>query len=667
MRAVTIWGGGNLILGLLYLGLAGLGLALAAPGDNASPLWPAAGLALAAVWRFGPGMLPGVWLGQFLGNMLVFHGPPGAAALVGLGGMVSAYAGWWVLHALGARRSLEHARDVGLLLIAAVVAAAVSAAIGPVASTALAGLDWANLPVRLWVWFSGDLVGIIAFAPLVCLLPPFRPALLPHRRELAALVLLLGACVLAVVLVTDPTGRTLTVMGLGLPALVWAALRAGPAGAAFAGALVTVAAGYALTRDNQLHENNLGTLTKLGLQQTIVFSYALSGLVVGAMAASQAAALAELRASESRYRLVSDHANDLMCLHALDGSYEWVSPSCERLLGYTPAQLIGKNPSSLFHPDDAERIRTGPHQQMLGGTTDTYIQYRMRRADGSWIWLETTSRLVLDPAGQPIALHTASRDITSRRQDAQRLEEAQRTAVLAERMATIGTLAGGVAHEFNNLNAVILGHVDLMLADPALTAGQRRRLDLVHEAVDRESQVVTALLTFARQDRRRPSDPGQADLSRTIRTTVDLATVALRNRGVELIMDLPAEPVTVLGSSGSLGQVLLNLLLNAADAVADRPNRQVRLRVDTDTPREVRLLVIDQGIGIAAEDLPRIFDPFFSTKGEWAPDGRGQPHLKGTGLGLSVCQTLVHQLGGSITVSSPIGQGTTFTVVLRSC
>ena len=666
MRALAIWCGGNLVLGLVYFGLAWVGLAMAAPGDNASPLWPAAGLALAAVWRFGPGLLPGVWLGQFLGNLFVFHGPPVAAALVGVGGAASALVGWWVLRRLGARCTLERVQDVGLLLIAAVCFASVSAAIGPVISTALAALDWATLPVRIWLWFSGDLVGIIAVAPLVCLLPPFRPALRPPRPELAALLLLLGTCMLAVVLVTDPAGRTLAVMAMGLPALVWAALRAGPAGAAVVGALVTVAAGYALSRNDELSHHHFGSLTRLGLQQTIVFSYAVSGLVVGAMAASQANALAGLRASESRYRLVSDHANDLMCLHRLDGRYEWVSPSCQRLLGWTPAELIGQDPYALFHPDDAVRIRSGPDQQLLTGTVATFIQYRMRRADGSWVWLETTSRLVLDPAGQPIALHTASRDITSRRQDAQRLDEAQRTAVLAERMATIGTLAGGVAHEFNNLNAVILGHVDLMLADPAISPGQRRRLDLVHEAVDREGQVVSALLTFAGQDRRRPSDMGQADVTRTIRTTVDLATVALRNRGVELILDLPADAVTVLGSAGSLGQVLLNLLLNAADAVADRPNRQVRVRVDTDTPNEVHVQVIDQGVGIATEDLPLIFNPFYSTKGEWAPEGRGQPHLKGTGLGLSVCQTLVHQLGGRILVASVVGQGTTFTVVLRA-
>jgi signal transduction histidine kinase/FixJ family two-component response regulator len=256
-----------------------------------------------------------------------------------------------------------------------------------------------------------------------------------------------------------------------------------------------------------------------------------------------------------------------------------------------------------------------------------------------------------------------STEIQLMRQERAMLAEARRAAEVNERMATIGILAGGVAHEFNNLNAVILGHAELLLRRADLPADAIRRLAQVREAVDRERHIVEALLAFSRSER---SGGEVVDVGKVVTTTLELARRHLRQRKVQPVVRLPPDPCFAAAASGSLGQVLLNLLLNAADAVDSLPEPRVEVVLAGDG-EHVRLEVRDNGCGIRPEDLPRIFTPFFSTKGEHARDGHGQPHLRGTGLGLSVCSTLVEQMRGRIEVASPPGAGTVFTVTLSAC
>jgi PAS domain S-box-containing protein len=366
----------------------------------------------------------------------------------------------------------------------------------------------------------------------------------------------------------------------------------------------------------------------------------------------------QLRASEQRYRLVADNASDLVCLHGLDGIYQWVSPSATALTGWTPEQLVGRDPYEFFHPDDIERVRRDSHAILLGSGSTTTISYRLRRADGSHIWLETVNRLVCDADGRPMAIQTASRDISQRKADEARLAEVQRAAAMAERMASIGTLAGGVAHEFNNLNAVVMGNVEMALRRPDLPPEARRRLDQIRDAVDREKGIVEALLAFSRSER---GSTEVVDLGRIASTTLALARRTLRQRRVTLAVELPPEPVFATIPAGSLGQVLLNLLLNACDAIDRRDDPRIWVSLQRKGNRGM-LCVRDNGIGIEPELAMRIFEPFFSTKGEHATAGHGQPWLHGSGLGLSVCQTLVGQMGGTITLESRPGEGATFTV-----
>jgi PAS domain S-box-containing protein len=390
----------------------------------------------------------------------------------------------------------------------------------------------------------------------------------------------------------------------------------------------------------------------------LIGAIAFIGAAIAWTVHSQRHASEALRASEQRYRLVADNASDLVCMHALDGRYQWVSPSSTALTGWTPEQLVGRDPYELFHPEDVERVRRESHAILLDSGRPTTICYRLRRADGSHVWLETVNRLVCGDDGRPMAIQTASRDISQRKADEARLAEVQRAAAMAERMASIGTLAGGVAHEFNNLNAVVMGNVEMALRRPDLPPEARRRLDQIRDAVDREKGIVEALLAFSRSER---GSTEVVDLGRIASTTLALARRTLRQRRVTLAVELPAEPVFATIPTGSLGQVLLNLLLNACDAIDRRDDPRIWVSLQRKGGRGV-LCVRDNGIGIEPELATRIFEPFFSTKGEHATASHGQAWLHGSGLGLSVCQTLVGQMGGTIAVESRPNEGASFTV-----
>lgn len=644
---------GNLLVAAGYALLGWLASGLSLSGTNAVPLWPAAGLALAAVWRWGPRIAPGIAAGSIAVNALVFAMPWWGALATGTGAATAALAGSWLLRRWQVERRLERPIDILMLLPCVLAAAATAALVG--ASTWAAASDdrWSRWLAVGWTWLSGDAVGILVLLPLVA---TWTVGQLRFTVEKA--LVLAAACVVPLAVFAIPGSEAVSF--LALPPLLWASLRCGPGGASVV-LLILAAEMWAMTATGHGPIMSAGDSLRRGsLLQGYLGTAAVMSLVLAAVSRSREAAIADRIAGDERYRLVAEHASDLVCLHEPDGRYRWVSPSARKILGYEPDRLVGVDPYSLFHPEDTERVRSVSHRPLLAGGPPSTIEFRIRHQDGSWVWLETTNHPVHGADGEVIAIQTISRDITRRHQDEETLEQARKAAAMAERMAAIGTLAGGVAHEFNNLNAVILGNVELALRRSELPGDTRRRLDMIREAVERERGIVEALLAFSHSER----GPGEvSELGAVVATTLALARRTLRQRQVTLHVDLAHEPLHARVPGGSLGQVLLNLVLNACDAIDRRHDPQVWITL-VRIGGSARLVVRDNGVGIRPEDLTRIFLPFFSTKGEHATSGLGQPWLRGTGLGLSVCQTLVDQMGGSIGVESAPDAGATFTVTL---
>jgi signal transduction histidine kinase len=268
--------------------------------------------------------------------------------------------------------------------------------------------------------------------------------------------------------------------------------------------------------------------------------------------------------------------------------------------------------------------------------------------------------LVVEVVGLPVtfeggeAIMAITRDLTERMHIQQRLR-------IADRMASVGMLAAGVAHEINNPLAYVtanLGYLGeaLKRLDPGTIDNAAELGDVLeeaHEGCERIRQIVRDLKMFSREDEA-PSRP--VELKRVLESSINMAWNEIRHRA-RLVKDFTEVP-PVLAKESRLGQVFLNLLVNAAQAIpeggADRNEIRVTLRSEAD---RVLVEVRDTGSGIPPETLPRIFDPLFTTK----------PVGIGTGLGLSISHSIVRGMGGEITVDSVIGKGTTFTVSLPAC
>ncbi len=369
---------------------------------------------------------------------------------------------------------------------------------------------------------------------------------------------------------------------------------------------------------------------------------------------------ARLRASEERFRSFVENANDIVFSLSPGGAFVYVSPNVQELLGYSVRELEGREFQSLVHPEDLPACLTAL-ERVMAGDKISGIEYRVRHRNGDWHWHMTNAAPVRNAEGQLIGLGIA-RDITGLKADAAERAVLQDQLVQLQKIESVGRLAGGVAHDFNNMLQVILGHVELAMERNA--AGQSARDDLleIRKAAERSSGLTRQLLAFARKQ---TVAPKILDLNDTIHGMLQML-----RRLIGENIDLSWRPGRGLGpvrmDPSQIDQILANLCVNARDAVAGAGAIAIETTGESFTPEHcaahpahlpgdyIRLSVSDNGCGMDKEVLGKLFEPFFTTK----------PVGEGTGLGLSTVYGIVRQNHGFIDVASKPGQGTTFHVYL---
>jgi PAS domain S-box-containing protein len=357
-----------------------------------------------------------------------------------------------------------------------------------------------------------------------------------------------------------------------------------------------------------------------------------------------------LRLSQALYRKVVDNSTDVISLVDLDGMLVYVSPAQERMLGYRSEELVDTALLDLVHPGDAPVV-TVALASVFEHDPPPAIAARLRHRDGHWVLFEGTPAPIHDPAGRPELVLWVSRDVTERERLAEQLRQTQK-------MEAVGRLAGGIAHDFNNLLTAIGGYSEVALETMPSDAPARRSVEEVRRAADRAAALTRQLLAFSRKQVLQPEVLDVNDVVRELETMLG----PLLGSGVTLVTSLQEGLGRTRADRGQLEQVLMNLALNARDAMSGGGRLTVETAdatLDDSLPgavpgEYVRLSVIDTGTGMDAETLERAFEPFFTTKG---PD-------RGTGLGLASVHGIVNQTGGGVWATSELGRGSRFDVYL---
>ena len=365
----------------------------------------------------------------------------------------------------------------------------------------------------------------------------------------------------------------------------------------------------------------------------------------------------EVRRMETRLRHITASSPAVLFAMTIENDFMsdvWMSDNVRDLLGFEPedARKLSWWMDNL-HPDDSAAVVS-----KISGLyeNDVYAhEHRVRRKDGSWTWVRAQVRALRDENGAIVEMVGSLIDATEFRE----LEEQLRHAL---KMEAVGRLAGGVAHDFNNILTAITGHSELLLQDLAPHDPMRPDVEEVRQAANRAAALTRQLLAFSRKQvlRPEPLDLGIVvmDMDRMMRRVVD--------ENIDLITNVPSGLGFVEADRSQIEQVLVNLVVNARDAMPRGGRLSIDLHLQEGAGATVRdhvrvpagdylvLSVSDSGCGIPDDVLPRIFEPFFTTK----------PAGQGTGLGLSTVYGIVKQSGGFVWVRSEPGRGTTFDIQL---
>lgn len=343
-------------------------------------------------------------------------------------------------------------------------------------------------------------------------------------------------------------------------------------------------------------------------------------------------------------RRLVDSFPDLIFVVNAEKNYTFVSPRVKEVLGLGADEMIGTTLGELAHSEDQAMLSSSVSDIFSGRATFGSTEVRVRHKQGDWRRLKCNFSPLFDETGKIESIVISGRDVT----EVKRLEE---QLIQAEKLASMGQMLAGVAHELNNPLTAILGVSELLRDREGIDESAKRQLEMTHRQARRAARIVQNLLEFSR-----PASPQKKslDMNTIIERTLQLHEHSLKRNNVQVeFHPAPALPA-VVGDANQLIQIFLNLISNAEQAIHEvRTSGRIQIHLGHSSGR-VTATVQDDGVGIKPETLPKLFDPFFTTK---RPGG-------GTGLGLSICMSIVREHGGNILAETLPAGGAAFTVSL---
>lgn len=367
-------------------------------------------------------------------------------------------------------------------------------------------------------------------------------------------------------------------------------------------------------------------------------------------------ALGALRESEERYRQIVETATDIIYRISPRGYFTYANPVAVRIIGFSLKEIIGKNYLDLVQPEYRKKTIRHYLEQTTQRIPSTYFEFPAISKNGSIVWLGQNVQIVLRD-NEIVELQAVARDITERKREEAQRKHLELQLLQAQKMESIGRLAGGIAHDFNNILGIILAYTNILENRNLPPEKIRMSLDAITRAIQRAKGMVRELLTLARK-----TEPSleYVDVNESIR---DFSRMIMETfpKTIAFSMKYADPSPGILADPNQFHQVLLNLLVNARDAMPRGGTLEIAttivpgesMKKDYPDARDVPYAVIsvkDTGIGMDEPTRSRVFEPFFSTK----------EHGKGSGLGLAVVYGIVRGHGGYVEVESSPGEGATF-------
>ena len=366
-----------------------------------------------------------------------------------------------------------------------------------------------------------------------------------------------------------------------------------------------------------------------------------------------------LRRNEERFRSLIQNSSDIIVILNDQGVFTYEIPSVSRILGYEPGYLIGKRPVDFIHEEDLEIVRAELEEVYRNTNSGIPTEMRLRKADGSWVYLEAIGKNLLDFSGINGVVVTA-RDITDRKKAEKERIDMERRFQHAQKLESLGVMAGGIAHDFNNLMTGVLGNAQLLAAAFQGKAEDRARLDMIARASERAGELAQLLVGYARGGKYQAC---VISLNDVVADTLALQEhsfpqrIAFERRLEPELWNVEADPL-------QMQQVIMNLCINACEAIDGAGRVTIRTSNVALTPedaachgflkpgRHVCLAVEDTGRGMDQAARARLFEPFYTTKSQ------------GRGLGLAAVYGIVKNHNGCLEVKSAPGKGSKFEVCL---
>jgi PAS domain S-box-containing protein len=347
---------------------------------------------------------------------------------------------------------------------------------------------------------------------------------------------------------------------------------------------------------------------------------------------------------EQQYQLIADHTADIIYkLFIKDGKFNYISPSTERILGYTQSEGLAMKLTDLLTPESFQKQNAELMAAMQQGITSATLQLELKHKDRRIIPFEVHASLVFDDKGQPAEIVGVARDITERRKMEEQL-------TMQDRLASIGQLTSGMAHELNNPLTSIINFSSLLLKKET---DEETRLDIttIHHEAQRIAGIVKNLLAFSRKQ---PQQKQPTDINECIRKVLEMRAYEQQVNNIKVQVSYDRQLPFITANSAQLEQVFFNIVINAEYFMIEA-HKEGKLDIITQRDGDiVRILFTDNGPGISEENIKSVFSPFFTTK----EAGRG------TGLSLSICQGIVNEHGGKIYVKNDESGGATFVIEL---